>query len=538
MSYTLLEDEPKVSKPKFTLLDDAQDPTGSFAQNLAAGAGKAVVDAGRGVKQMLDVPAQWLEKKFGTLGTEKLGLPTAQASAAQTQADVDESRRLDAPLMDTGGGVAGNIAGNVAMTVVAPGSTSLRGAAATGAVLGAAQPTSGDESRLVNTAIGGVGGAGGKVIGDKVAGLVANRLASKTAEAAANKTQNASRDATLSAGRDAGYVVPPTQANPSSAWNQLLEGISGKIKTSQVASQKNQEVTNKLARQSIGLAEDQPITAEALKATRSQAGQAYEAIAGAGEFITDGTFKQRIGQLSASQKTLFKEVPELADKEVLNLAQSLDRESFDGKTLIEMSKALRERATAAFKSGSSEAGRFYRGAAVEVEDLIERNFLYTGKGGEKVLEAFQNARSLIAKTYSIEAALNDATGAVNAHKLAAQLNKGKPLSGELKTAAEFGQAFPKATQEIRDSVPATSPLDWYASVGTSAASGSPLPMALAAARPTIRSMLLSKPYQSAMAEPTYRVSDLLRLGEGAINNPVTRRLNPGAGTVGALYLNK
>lgn len=494
----------------------AVNPTegNDFFQNMAIGAGKAVYDAGRGAGQMLRsvVP----ESTANTLG-----LPT--------EADVAESRKRDAPLMNTAGGMVGNIGGNVAMTAALPGAGTYTGAVATGAALGALQPTVEGESRGVNTAIGGVAGGAGKYAGDKVMGAVTSRFADETARQVALRSQNASRDATLAAGREAGLVVPPATANPQSAWNSLLEGISGKIKTGQVASQKNREGLDRLSKEAIGLPADAPITKEALALVRKDAGQAYADIANFGTYATDSTFRSQLLKLSDAQQVLAKEVPELANKEVLALVESLNKPSFEGTSVIAVSKALREKATAAFKAGETDAGRFYRGASDAVEDLVERNLMSTNQTG--LLEAFRAARQTIAKSYTIEAALNEATGSVVGSKLAAQLKNGK-LSGGLKTAAEFSKAFPKATQEIRDSIPATSPLDWYASVGASAASGSPLPMALAAARPTIRSMLLSDPYQAAMTQPSYNVGSLLRAGNAS--EPVVKRIAPGAATIGGL----
>lgn len=100
-----------------------------------AGAGKAFTDIGRGV---------------------------AQIAGSDNQAAIDESKRLDAPLMNTGAGFAGNVAGNIAATAPAmliPGVNTIAGGAALGAGLGAALPVAADESRLQNVAAGAVGGA-------------------------------------------------------------------------------------------------------------------------------------------------------------------------------------------------------------------------------------------------------------------------------------------------------------------------------------------------------------------------------------------
>ena len=50
--------------------------------------------------------------------------------------------------------------------------------------------------------------------------------------------------AAIQAARSQGYVIPPTQANPTLG-NRLLEGMAGKLTTAQNASAANQGVTNR-----------------------------------------------------------------------------------------------------------------------------------------------------------------------------------------------------------------------------------------------------------------------------------------------------
>lgn len=531
MSWTI-EDAPATLKPAQAsgrgagwVIEDAPDPTGSFAQNALSAAGKAMVDTARGAGQAL-----------------RSALPERAADALRlpTQADIDEARTLDEPLMRTAGGKVGNFAGQVAMTLPAlavPGANTYAGSTALGSLLGFVQPTAADESRALNTGIGAAGGAAGKWIGDKLAAWVPSLLAKKEAAGAAQQSANAVKDTTLATSRAEGYVVPPTQANPSSSWNHLLEGVAGKVRTAQGASVKNQEVTNRLAKEALGLPADQPLTAQALKAIRDRAGQAYEDIASAGQFVTDATFKKQVTALSDAQRTLAKEIPELADDQVLNLAASLNRDSFDGRTLIEINKALREKATAAYKEGATDAGRFYKGAAREIEDLIERNLMYTGKGGAQALKSFQDARQIIAKSHTVEGALNDATGNVSAPMLAAQLKKGR-LSGELKTAAEFAHSFPKAAQspEKTGGALGLSPLDYLASLGMAVGDMGAMSIANLAARPAARSVVLSGPYQRAMTSPEYGPGASMRLLARMAGDENVRRLAPMAGASGALQV--
>lgn len=120
----------------------AYNPTTDMSgtQKFLAGAGKGMTDLVRGAGQMI-----------GVVSDE----------------DIAASRQRDAPLMNTGAGMAGNIAGNVAATIPAmlvPGAATVRGAAAIGAGIGALAPVSEDESRLGNAGIGAAGGAAGGVV--------------------------------------------------------------------------------------------------------------------------------------------------------------------------------------------------------------------------------------------------------------------------------------------------------------------------------------------------------------------------------------
>ena len=101
-------------------------------ERFLAGTGKAFADIGRGVGQMA-------------------GMVSRQ--------DVEDSRKLDAPLMETGAGTAGNILGNVAAltpTALIPGAATMRGAALIGGLTGLTAPSTSTGETIKNTALGGV----------------------------------------------------------------------------------------------------------------------------------------------------------------------------------------------------------------------------------------------------------------------------------------------------------------------------------------------------------------------------------------------
>jgi hypothetical protein len=300
--------------------------------------------------------------------------------------------------------------------------------------------------------------------------------------------------------RDLGYVIPPTQANPS-ALNRFMEGVAGKISTAQNASARNQEITNKLAARSLGLADDAVITPQILADLRTTAGNAYTNLGLAGQVITDKSYINALDDIAKPFVVAAKGFPDAPPSPVLNLVQSLKSPSFDATAAIEKVKQLRTAADDAFRSGNTDIARASKSAATAIENALEGHLSKTGQGN--LLDKFRDARQLIAKTYTIEKAANTTTGTVDAKKLAAQLQRGKPLSAELKDIAQFSQAFPKASQatEAMGSLTQLSPLDYFAGLVGGASTGGPGAAAILA-RPALRAAALSSPVQNRLIPST------------------------------------
>lgn len=296
--------------------------------------------------------------------------------------------------------------------------------------------------------------------------------------------------------RDLGYVIPPTQANPS-LLNRIIEGTAGKLTTAQNASAKNQEITNKLAAKSLGLPEDTVITPEVLNNLRETAGQAYKNLGLSGQVIADKTYLDSLDNIAKPFIVAAQGFPNAPPSPVLNLVQSLKTPSFDASAAIEKVRQLRTAADDAFRKGETDIGRASKQAATAIENALENHLSKTKQ--TDLLDKFKDARQLIAKTYSIEKAANTTTGTIDAKKLASQLQKGKPLSGELKSIAQFSQAFPKAAQTVENmgSLPQLSPLDYFAGVIGAASTGGAGAGAVLA-RPALRSLALSPMVQNRL----------------------------------------
>jgi hypothetical protein len=146
-------------KVGFDPYGDGSDPTEGMStfDKLRAGFGKAGVDTVEGIGQLVGL------------------VPESQ---------VAERRKLDAPLMDTGAGLAGNVLGQTAQIAVpvpagaaAKGASLLGraapyvGAAARSGLLSGAQGTVGDESRVGNAAVGGLLGVAGQGVASGASGI-------------------------------------------------------------------------------------------------------------------------------------------------------------------------------------------------------------------------------------------------------------------------------------------------------------------------------------------------------------------------------
>lgn len=462
------------------------------------GAGKFFTDIGLGARQVADTITSINPAYYGRSSNNKEAL----------QAEAQTKREIDQPLMETGAGKAGYVGSSILSTVPAlaiPGANTVAGSALVGGTYGALQPTVSDRERVKNTAVGAAAAGASQYIGQKISNYIGNRIAQANARAEAAQAQNSVRDATLAKARMAGYVVPPSTSNPT-VTNRIAESVSGKAATQQAAAVRNQQITNRLVRSDLGLSADAPLTRESLEAIRKSAGGAYRAVGSSGEIIVDGNYLDDLASLTQSVDEVAKDFPDAnvaAGKEINDLVDTLLRDKFDARSAVEYTKQLRYAASANLAYGVDPTrralGLAQRDAAGALEDMVFRHLQNTGKGN--LARRFEEARTLIAKTYTVENALNESTGNVVATALARELKRGKPLTGGIETAASFAQAFPRAARETLDS-PGVSAVDALVG-GVGAATVNPGMVALPAARIGARSAILSEPYQNAMTTPSY-----------------------------------
>lgn len=300
MSYTLLDDDeptPKAGKPgKFVLLDDNEyDPTAgmSHTEKALVGYGKAASDIWRAIKQ-------------------RTGIGDQDA----LQKEIDESKRLDAPLMATGAGLAGNIAGNVALTAV-PGAGVVRAVgmaapaaigaaraamaarpflgavgtgAASGAATGALTPVASDETLGGHVATGAAGGALGGTVARGAARLIGGKAASASDDLLAEGVR-------LTPGQSIGGAAKRVEDAMTS-----IPLVGDAVRSSQRRSIEdfNRAAYNRvLAPIAEKLENGQPVGRETLELVENKIGDAYTRVLGKIKIVRlDNEFADEVGKVA------------------------------------------------------------------------------------------------------------------------------------------------------------------------------------------------------------------------------------------------
>jgi hypothetical protein len=298
-----------------------------------------------------------------------------------------------------------------------------------------------------------------------------------------------------------GATLPPSQVNPS-ILNSILEGISGKQTTQQVASIKNQKVINTQARKTLGLADDVEITPQVLQDYRNVKGQAYDALRANPAYYSDKQFLSDINKRTAE---IQKRGTLVDTKQELDLLNQLKQLRFDGDALVEKIKVLRSDSDVNFRSNDADKLRLanvQKFAARQLEDLAERNL--TNFNQPDVMTNFRQARQDIAKSYTIEKSLNAATGDVSGAKLGQRAAAGKMVPSELQALADAAATYKQSFQNPSaiGSVPYISPLDLATAAIASASTANPMVMGAALTRPALRAGITSGPYQRNMLPNT------------------------------------
>ena len=301
----------------------------------------------------------------------------------------------------------------------------VKGAAASGAALGALAPTENDsvlKGKLENTAMGtGVGLAGGLVA--KGLGKYIN---TKQLEDSASKAKNAVFDDTLKNANDAGYKVSPTYAGAGKLATSL-EGISGKYKTNEAVRIDNQDVTNSLAKKGLGLPENSSLSSAVIDELKAPHNAIYQEASS----LPSGVVSQETTKSLGTGNMVTKDITK------------------SGEQLVNQIKNAKDDSRAAWKSfnsGISSNPNDLRTQAIasgKLADSLENQLqtLAEKSGKTDLVDQLKNARKNLAKINLYDDALNPETGDINAKVFGKALSKGKPLDDYASKIGSFANAF-------------------------------------------------------------------------------------------------
>ena len=289
------------------------------------------------------------------------------------------------------------------------------------------------------------------------------------------KADKAVRDKTLEEARKEGYIILPSSLGKSSVVNDALEFIAGKSATMADVVERNDFVTKSLAKRAIGIPLTETLDVAALEAVRKKAGDIY---------------KEAAAVSTKAEKAL--ESYKLARDEarIFSIAYERSGQAADLKQFKKY-KAKADGYWSVINSESKKAGK---------TDLINK---------------LENAKTLISKTHLIEDAYTTGAGTVSADIIAKRRASGRAIpTDELKIIADFGEAFPRASDEaieksasaiVRPLAMAAVPAVGYGLTRNPATLAS-LAASTLFAPTAARGVLTSKLYQNLMATPKYNVN--------------------------------
>lgn len=356
--------------------------------------------------------------------------------------------------------------------------------------------------------------AGAALAGNKLVKTAGGYLAKAPERAAAAQEANAIRDALVAEGKKEGLVFPPS-AQGGGIVSRTLEGISGKAKTEQALTLRNQPVADRIAQEELGAANLKPATLQAIRDNAYATG--YKPIADMPQVVGDTQLLNGLKNLAPNATGGAIKSP--ARGEIDDMVGAIAQQGkWTGAQLIDDIQALREGARANFGAakvaGGSAAKTDLAKAQIKAADLLEnlaeRNVIAAG-GKTGTVKALRDARTAIAKSYSVEDSL--VNGSVNVKDLKGALSGRLKMLSDLADDKALGKSM--AMPVAGANVPVTV-LDAFGLAGLAALDGGALSLIPAASRVTA-ARAVTNPAVQKFIRPDYSPS-LLSRGAPALNN--------------------
>lgn len=361
------------------------------------------------------------------------------------KAEVDESRKYDAPLMRSLPGLLGNIgagAATVAPIAAIPGANTYTGAALTGAAMGATDPVGTGDSRLMNTGMGALGGVAGQ-FGANMIGRIARPVQS---ELSPELSDLAKKAAAAGIPLDAAQL---TGSKPLQTINSVMEVLPFTADKQAAIKDAQRQAYNRAILKNIGENADRA-TPEVLNNARTRMGSEFERLAARNTVGLSNDFLNSLAKIDSSVNAFTSPAVKSTVDKGLELAA---KGTLSGADYQSIRSTLTKQASDAFASGNSELGQALKTIRGSLDDAASASISAADKDAwNLVRKQWGNLKAIEKAAAPVSA--DAVAGNVSPAKLAAAIMQGNKQgmiygTGDqaMPDLARIGQAF------IKDQVP-------------------------------------------------------------------------------------
>lgn len=342
------------------------------------------------------------------------------------QKEIDDHKAAMKGLGTTTSGTVGQFAGvaiPAAATVAIPGANTLTGAALTGAGFGALEPTSKDESRLQNAAIGGVAGTAGQKIANAIGRI--NRPVQSTLTP--EKQILAQRAEQMGIPLN---VAQQTGSRPLQIIDSVLDNMPLTSDKQLAIKDAAKQKFNAAVGQTFG-ANDARLTPDAIKAARDRIGQQFTDLSARNTMKLDDQAVQQLSDLTGNlSKFDTPEVSKIASNYIDDLLSKTNNGEISGEAYRKFDSALGR------KIRSTSNGDL-RNALGQIQSTVRETMDRSISQADS--EAWKQARRQYANLMDVAPiAAKDVEGNVSPKLL---WNKVNQKNTKLRDVAEVGKAF-------------------------------------------------------------------------------------------------
>lgn len=242
---------------------------------------------------------------------------------------------------------------------------------------------------------------------------------------------NRVRDDTLQRARDLNFVVVPESG--------ILDFLDRPEALKQAA-QINQHRTNEVARRYVGIGNNEAIDVKKLDSIRKKVyDTTYEPIKKIGNMIFDADYVKSLDDIAKEFSGQSNTFPAAVSAGLKDLVSRYRVTAGTTEDVIDKIRTLRNKASKNINSDipdNAEFGFAQQKIADAMEDALEREIERLG-WPSTMMDNYRQGRKTIARTYTVQSALNRGSGDISGQKWGKMLNKDIPIDGDARTVAQF-----------------------------------------------------------------------------------------------------